>query len=236
VLSGLALAFAIISLIKDGKYIKYMLLALVATCLLITVTPLNAYDVALRDQTQRIMAALKKNDMLKDGKIIANPAVPLEDKIIITDSFDYLMRNYIKEKGRIAPLDDCNYNNFNIVFGFERQYAESEEIKFKYGSFYGDGDILDVNGYSKIYKVRNYYTDSGGNNTFSMIIEDKTYSYNLLADIQDLYNKYGRITDEKILMEYYIEGNKLLLSDVSFEVDGKGQIRIDYFEGWFMIK
>jgi hypothetical protein len=91
-LNILAVIFAIVSLIKSGKYIKQTLLDAIFVALFLTISPMNLQDVPVFEQTWRLTRVLNQNGMIENGSIVAKEDIPHEDKITITSAYNYINR------------------------------------------------------------------------------------------------------------------------------------------------
>lgn len=163
ILNLVVLVYVILSLIKDGKYIRFSLFALSAAVLVLTVGPLNAIRAPIREQTMRLERLLTANDILKDGHIIGEPELSEDDKQAIYSCWIELQHEdgvpeYVNELDKIMAgyghdvfdkftrhlnrsieynsLDISDYSHFSVV---EIVVDNSEPVLFKY-----KGDVYEI--------------------------------------------------------------------------------------------
>ena len=234
-LNLIALAFAIVSLIKNGKYIKQMLIVVAGASLLLTITPVNVFDVPIWEQTDRLMTVLHQNNMIADGKIVAKEEISKEDKIKITSAYNYIDRDYDKsDYDQTQKLPHIIMNTerigFKQIFGFSKEYEKNtwNHSNVKYGQYHYSYDVIDIEGYRNFYVVSQY-----NNETFKLNNSEKIISYNVKEQIEALYDKYG-MDANTVKMEFQVDNNKLILTNVRFMIDESNQLTVNSINGYFL--
>jgi len=224
-LSLLALAFAIVTLIKNCRYIQHMLLVLAGTSLLLTLTPANVLDVPVWNQASRLITALSKNTMLVDGKIIPSENVPEEDRIKISSAYHYLIKSGAKKPGII----EGHNKQFKDLFGFSST-GENGEYSYNRGDRHEEHvyysynyESFDITGYSAFYPV-SYGT---------VVYKD----FDLRGALEALYQQHGT-TSRNLCMEFPVGDDKLILTNASFTVDTRDNkiAKIYSFNGYYLKK
>ena len=257
-LSILALVFAVVTLIKNSRYIKYMLPVWAGASLLLTLTPINVLDVPVWNQTSRLMTVLNKNAMLVDGKIVPGKDVPLEDRIKVSNAVDYLIKSDVKkpdiiESVKIDPESfNLKYNNFGDVFGFDPIYdekqAEKQTLPYKYNSYFHEYNSFDITGYSALYVVskNNLYCESwcadGEKELVIFIDSDKNHKvkFDIIGTLKALYQQHNDDKNDRnngdVVMEFSVGGGKLILTEVSYEINRENKIGSIYSIKGFYLK
>jgi len=246
-----ALAFACITLIRNGKYVKYTLPAAAGLGLLLTVTPLNLFDVPVWNQQGRLIAALERNGMIADGKVEARKDVPKEDRIRITSAYDYL--SPYPWYDYLYPSDGGMYDNdlpdavkdtdragFENIFGFGCEYEESwrnplsYETNRNYIYYQNDFDFLDVADYSRLHTVSGYKYDEGID-SFIFMKDDGPVAFDLLGAAGGLYGEYGDADySYTVRMEFEIGADRLILTSLNFYVEEREGITVTSYSGYFL--
>jgi hypothetical protein len=195
----IASAFIIVSLIKKGKHIKYVILAFAVICLLSSVGPLNAIDIPIYEQTIRLESILKRNDMFADGKIIPNGNISKEDKRAITSAYEEI----IYEDKMPGYLDENS--SFYVIFGFERidEYGNDDQSRHTYVSENAFHDEIDIEGYSKYFVI-----DAYNNEDFEIVIDDVSYDIekqilSIVSDDDDS-DMIIRVADDVVIYLTYV--------------------------------
>lgn len=112
----------------------------------ISIVPtIDAFTVARNNQMSILEETLIKNDMLNDGKLIADASISDGDKKKITSSFQYLRQmDYTRN---IEWLEDGDeYTDFRKIFGFDESeiYINSEKSLYINTK---DNIYIDIQGY-----------------------------------------------------------------------------------------
>ena len=223
VLNVIALLFAIVTLVKGGRWVKYMLLVVAAAALVITITPLNVIDVPIRNQTVRLLSLLRANDMISDGRIVANENVSVEDRIMITSAFDYIRAS---RGNRPDILDGIETRNFLQTFGFQRTFEGRGGWRNLTGLFRYSYQGIDIEAYNRLYWLSEF-----GN---SVNIEVLGFRYDITKHIQEFYEQHGLNYAGRI--EIPVGDNKLILTEVNFTVDENDIIRVTRFTGYLLLR
>ncbi|MCL1846519.1 MAG: DUF4153 domain-containing protein [Coriobacteriia bacterium] len=236
-LNVLALVFAVVSLIRNGRFIKHLLLVAVVASLLLTVTPLNLYDVPLREQAARLTRVLEQNNMVAEGKIVAKDHISLEDKIAITSAFEYLTRNAMDEGKLPDIIKDINRRRFAEVFGFAPEYEDDwRRLQSDYTWYYfrQSYSFIDTEGYSRLYNISKPSYDAADSIALTGS-DEQPLSFDITREIEMLFEQYGQSADD-VTMEFDVEGGKLLLTYVSFQVTKEGVLTINFFDGYYLVR
>jgi hypothetical protein len=217
----IATAFIVVSLIKKGKHIKYVILAFAVICLLSSVGPLNAIDIPIYEQTIRLERVLKRNDMFADGKIIPNGKISEEDKRAITSAYEEII---YEDK---APVYLDEGLSFYDIFGFERidEYGIEDESRHTYMNKSALHDDVDIEGYVKYFIIDVY-----SNDTFEIVIDDVVYDVEeqILAIVSD--------SDDSDMIFKVADDVVIYLSYVSFETDEDAKLMYFSATGFALVK
>jgi hypothetical protein len=228
VLNIVTLGFAVISLMKKGRFLKLMLPVAAGVALIITLTPLNIIDVPMRNQTARLISSLMENDMIADGRIVPNEDVSVGDRLRISIAFRHIIFSSADNPGF---LDGVSSFNFEATFGFQQEFA-SDRIFVWPGSVRSERYDFDVTGFSRFYVV------SGRGEEFNKEVSGEMISYNFKSHLVDLYSEFfffpGGVSYSG-LIEIYIGDNKLVLNNVSFRLSELGEIEVLSFSGFFLL-
>lgn len=150
----LGVAAMVLSLLRKPMGIFFYLAAAVA--LLVTVTPLNARDVPLRQQTARLQNTLVSCGMLTENWDIVAPGRMLTKAEYegIHGSREYL---YFNGYGSLSPFAKGAVDS-EIVRGIDAYYQENAtEGEIRQLDFYHDASMpFNVDGYKRMYPVNSY--------------------------------------------------------------------------------
>jgi hypothetical protein len=234
VLNGIAFVFAAVSLIKDGRFIKYMLLVLAAAALVLTLTPLNIFDIPANDQAARLTATLERNGMLADGVIIPKSDIPEEDKLAITSAYEYLHYDHAGEQHDfVAEIEETG---FEETFGFNREYEwpidDELEPKTEYIHYWNGIDYLDIAEYSRFYPFSS--NTGAANQPVEMAVYGKIFPFDFAKEIRALYEIYGS-EPKSVPMEYEAEGGNIIFTTIDFRIEGE-EIFVDHYAGYYLEK
>lgn len=238
VLNILALVFAVVTLIKGGRFIKPLLLVAVAVSLVLTVTPLNVYDVPLREQTARLTRVLESNNMLVAGKVQPKEDIPQEDMIAITSTYEYISKHAMDTAKLPEPVKGASMDTFAATFGFDPWYEDSwrneqnAKNESQWYSFQYDCDFLDTEEYNRVYFVSSSYHNASGI-IWLLSPDGHLFSHDISKDIKGLYQEYKESPDN-VPMEFDVEGGKLLLTRVQFKASPEGEISISSYDGFYL--
>ena len=222
ILNIFALLFAAVSIIRGGRYVKHMLLAMTATALLITITPLNALDVPVRNQAARLTTVLETNQMLIDGEIIQNADISQEDKIKITSAWQYLRRT----SANTPAVFDLYTSTppataFYQIFGFVQQFEGCDNIIRNWGNFHHTYASIDVEAYREFRSIRSNH------NALSQ------HRFDIQTKTEALFEEHG--LHGNFRMEFEDENSKLLLTRISFFVENN-IVTVTSYEGFLLTK
>ncbi len=247
ILIGISIVTAVLSLIKGGKHVPYILF-LLALCAVITTTGFfNLHDVPIYEQEARLVRLLRDDSMIDNNKeIIAKPDIDVNARVKITSAYDYIVNNNI-QKSKLLKGHDSKEKSFKQVFGFEKEFEKNEDMRYNndniYVSYNSQEQELSISGYSKLIKINYYYKQNiskeiSDTNTLKIHHNEKEYAFELDKFIKELYQQFG-ITDiisqEKLMLE---QGNyKVVISNISFEVNkNNNEIKINNVDGYILEK
>lgn len=217
----IASAFIIVSLIKKGKHVKYVICAFAAVCLISSVGPLNAIDIPIYEQTIRLESILKRNDMFVDKKIIPNAEISEEDKRAVTSAYEEI----IYEDKMPGYLDEDS--SFYEIFGFERidEYGNVDNSRHTYINEDAFHDEVDIEGYRKYYVI-----DAYNEQAFEITIDDVTYDIEkqMLAIVSD--------DDESDMIISVNDDITIYLTYVYYEIDEDAKLVYFSAAGFALVK
>lgn len=109
--------------------VKNRIAAYVAAALIcLFVLPfIGAIDASYYTQSLRLRNALERNDMISGGVIKPSTTVSNEDKIIITESTNYLYNDTDKPAPTWIISNMASISDFNSVFGFNEYYRPNPD-------------------------------------------------------------------------------------------------------------
>jgi len=123
--------------IDKGKRNTILVVSLAITLLISSYGPLSATSVAIRSQNARFENILERNDMLRNGEVIANSDIPDEEKKEIANIINYFNRHYKLSYLEYLPEDYNNTEDTEEVFGFPHYGWNIEQPVSKYFNFHG---------------------------------------------------------------------------------------------------
>jgi len=243
VLIGLSIVTAVVSLIQYGKHVPYVLFLGWLCSLMLTIGPLNLYNVPLNEQESRLIRVLKNNSMLKDNnEIIAKADIDKEEKIKITSAYNYIVGDDV---GKSKLLNAYNGKPFKQVFGFEQEFEENDHRynnNYTYVNYYSKTQDVDLSGYSKMLNIIPYYRPQSiikiDNNILTINYNETEYSIDLNSFIKGVYDEYGTtdmMPQDSLMVEQ--NGIKLIITDISFKVNrSNGDIEINDVMGYVLFR
>lgn len=214
----IGIIFLINSIIK--KNVKYPFLIAAVIIFIFTLTPLNIYNISNFNQEGRLISVLKKNDMLKDGKIVTSNKINEEDKEKIQSAHEFLVNSSGKKsdfvKSIIEKTDTENLYGFKFKELYEFSDYEDEEYyeyeNIEYFSFYHDyeGEEINIKGYSKMYDL---WIEGTKINQHGINIDLYDYFYDLYEN-----NKNIDTLDKKLI--YDIDKNtRIVFTSIDFSIE-----------------
>lgn len=182
------IAFLLLLVIKQSKYIKESIIVAVALIFIGTVTPLNVEEVSYRSQASRIKNILSNQsfDELSD-----------EDKGKCYGAYKYLKRD---DKEDYIDLSEAEIEKIISYNNSINKYDYSNE---KYVYCRKEFDEVDISEYSKIYRINNYRNKSLEDN----IIESLNGKIEVKVDFEEYIksiikaNKIDSIESDKLFEE-----------------------------------
>lgn len=172
ILVSIVLAFLVFAIFKNGKYLKGIFVVIATVAIVFTFTPLNVIDVPDRVQYNRLVSYLESNDMYKDGEVIANTDISLNDKREITNIFEYLVNSGGDNIELIAEFrDKAGYmgydsEDFRNTFGFLPYHVGQVDPNQPESTYFSTTFLytgLDISGYDRyLSNVGNTQGKEGG--------------------------------------------------------------------------
>lgn len=180
--------FIALSILKDAKYLKEILLVAFVMVIICVLSPLNFIDMPIRSQVKRLEKEYKNTNF---------ESLSVEEKKEIKSIYLYIYRNdgeeFLKEKFTEAELNLIE----EYEIPYEDDYDENEELDLQYLSVRKDLDGADISEYRKIYSIDSIYTEQ---EDYSKILLEPSYnSKNKEAELYDgLYVNLSELMDELI--------------------------------------
>ena len=229
-----SLIFAVVILIRQEKGLRDSLLVLCALVILVTLTPLNLFNLPIIEQQYRLKKLLLSNGMLVDNRIIKKSekdiGVMQGDNIVET----YL---YIKKNRHLSNIK-CKFiseeefslpsHRVNEIFGCSGIDRNKEKLRGRIPQLeisYAYNQPINVGGYNQAYHLQSDQLGIKSEEVFCKI-DGKEHIingfYNYLKDFYD-----NNVSDETIYkqIEYEYENykfvilrGKLLLNDKSLNL------------------
>lgn len=187
--------FSIVSEKKNG----FVIMILIVLSLISIIPPVDAFTVGRVYQTNLLKNILQRNSMLSNGKILQNPAVPDNDKILITLISDYIFRFDYAEDIKWVDEGSINYFDFYKTYGFEPKYSSEEPGG---GEYYGiklmlsSDSVIDVSEYEKAIPFRLEVHENSERNYSIAEIEKNGLLYKMDIKTED-ENIYLNLTDQE---------------------------------------
>ena len=232
--------FIFLSIYKEGKYLKEMLLVTVALVFICVLSPFNFIDVPNRNQIKRLEKIYSSNDF---------NSLTNEEKKDCKSIYVYLNRNdgeklleerFTKEElKQISDYVDDSYYDNDDEYDYNRTDYVSVSKKL---------DGFDISEYTRIYKISDYYRFEERKDLSAMEIRDNDNAYNTYVDLKSLIDK---LIDEDYMnnSDEYFESNDnnvlktksenvdIYLTSVSFDYDVYTE-EISYFnyDGYVLVK
>lgn len=221
IFSVTALIFIILTLIKKGKFVKFVILLFGVITLVSSIGPLNILDVPTYNQVARLEKVLVANGMLENNKVIPNKDISAQDKEAIEGSYGFLI-------GKKKAPDYLNKDvPFHILFGFERGYYNEGYDKENYyvnkNKDYQDLDIGDYKYYHRIESNRDA-------NPYIIYINDTRY------DIEEGIKAISKDSDIDDLAFDIGEDIRIYLSYLTYSIGPNDEVNYLYFEGFALTK
>ncbi|MDF2557652.1 MAG: hypothetical protein K0R71_1480 [Bacillales bacterium] len=233
VLNMIALLFSIASLVKGGKYSKQMLPVIMCATLLLTITPLNAIDVPIRNQSARLVNVLNKYDMIQNENIVQNSNVSDDDKIKISDSYQYI----VSSGGHLPSIlnGKASKKSFSELFGFEMKSNDQFQNE-RYVNYYYEYKSIQIAGYSEFYSIQpgDLIDGDNGSKILKLNQSGNPITFDPKKEISELYSKYGEQYNKPMVFE--TKDGKIILTSISFTIDNTGNIKVMEFFGYFLLK
>ena len=230
--------------------IKFIPISLAFFSLVTVLGPFNAFKVSERSQVGRLEATLEKNNMLKDGKIVAaTDSLDNADAEIIRTTINYLQNNGHYEKlvpmlglsGEASKPDWQTISNLLIKLGIEQSMDNTKTCSVYFDT--NNEQVIEITGYNQLYRINAYQKAKLSDDFTGFQITDgmtglqyvkngqKQDSFDLRPYCQKLQEKglcnEGVLHDSLSVFEASAAGFdlKFLVESLSFEDDGNLKIR-----------
>lgn len=203
--------FVILSLVKNGRWIRFSLLAGAAIVFVLSLTGLSVIDLGVRSQTRIFESVLQRTDFVHGGHFSDPAAVSKDDKELLRGSWKYLSAHKRLPAGYCAP--DANADEFYHLFGFP--LFSLTETTEKDGMIVYSRDSrqksFDVSGYRTV--THFYYTYPAANSGSKPIagVEDNCV-FNIAPII--LQPEYRNQNKSSIQLD---ADTQLIIDDMSYE-------------------
>ena len=216
-----ALSFIILTLVKQGRYVKHVITGFAILVFISTFGPLNVIDVPVYEQTHRLEKVLVRNNMLSDGQVKPNKDISDEDKKIISSCHSYLI---YEEK---APSYINEQDSFYALFGFDKfdDYGNIDAYRLIHLSKNNSYDTLDISGYSYY-----YYVDQISSQEFEIEINETIY------DVTEWIMNIKEGTDKSDMVFDVTNDIRVYLTYVYYEMDNEGILRYFGAQGFALKK
>ncbi len=195
------------------------------------VPPIDAFTISRYSQENMLRRVLRKNEMLKKDKIIANSNISDDDKKKIAIAVEYLDRMGYAEKISWLPDEFNAYEDFYDLFGFYQYDIPNKDIVNIFVSR-NPNMIYDIAGYDVM--ARTYVNMEEIDDSIISDIEKEGSRYRLLKEksgtffkiiLEDVNNKEVIHFDTKEIFTKYrnfsMEKTQLTKEDASFLVENE---------------
>lgn len=225
--------------VKRGRFVPYMVFVCAAIAIVTSTGPFNVIDVVIRSQDNRIIAVLRRNDMLTpDMRVVAKGDISDEDKQVIRDAFNESFAYNEESRAKSRVMRDYEGVEFAEIFGFERwsDYADKGNTK-RYVSYgtrgQGVGGIrFSVSGYDEIrefnYNEHNKYRES-----FEAAYEQEMQDFARALSSKYKDSNYNLNSSE---MEIIGRDYKIIVTSISMSVDKAGVVEDVGASGYILTK
>ncbi|WP_192988014.1 DUF4153 domain-containing protein [Carnobacterium mobile] len=189
------LVFSFLPVRKNG----IVAAVLITFCLLSIVPPIDAFTVSRVNQTHVLEEVLVKNNMLENNEVVPNASISEEDKVRITETFDYLERmDYVKDVEWL-PSNVATYQQFETTFGFAKEYEnQNTNQNGQYVNLDWNGELsLPVKGYDQLIRLDLYGSQTETSEKKTLTFEKDSSVYTLVKQLKDDGYYSLNLTDEK---------------------------------------
>ncbi len=163
--------------IRLKRSFQYIVIAAVLIMIISLDAPINAFTISFNSQYNRLKSILQRNDMLVNGKLIANADVDAAEQEQICDLIDYFIDQEQVDQISFLPADFNEYDDMNALFGFEYQgyHHYRDETEYLTRHYYGSVIDKPISGYNSFFSVE---LPDDDNNQILQIDDD----YNLVVN------------------------------------------------------
>lgn len=222
-LSLTAIIYTVISLFKNGRYVKYIFPIFAGIAIISTIGPLNFIDVPVYEQTARFETVLKANNMLKDNVITPNPDISDDDKAVIRSTYSELR----KSDSNKTPVYLKNID-FDETFGFEH-YNDYYYNDYKYFDKYVEHEEIEIAGYNYM-KSLSLNDREIDNKTITFSVADRNY------DITGIVMGINNNSPDSVMVIQLDHNTIIYLSSISYSIDANGNLKYYRINGYVIYR
>lgn len=217
--------FSVMSLIliaiKNGQYFKSCLLVLAVLVLIVTISPLNMYDVSYISQVNRLKSMLTKFGMLENGKLVNHDREKLDniltshDKSMLISATSFITGYDYYHKGLPAFLEGYDNDPYQFYGFSDNLYDYSGKFELYYNHFefldYTE-QVVDISQHNKLFFFSKY--EYIGMERIAIEIDGEEYNItDFLLSLND--------TDKHTQIIYELDSISFVFSEISFTYNDK---------------
>lgn len=200
--------FIALSIIKDAKYLKEILLVAFVMVIICVLSPFNFIDMPIRSQVKRLEKEYKNTNF---------ESLSVEEKKEIKSIYLYIIRDGGEEllNKRFTEEELNEIEEYKIPYDYEYEYENQIEMEYLYVRKTLDG--ADISNYSKIYTADSIYRDQ---EDYSKVLVDvEEIDEEIYVDFSGLMKE---LMDEDIKLKdadkYFEKNNVLTTSDGKYDI------------------
>ncbi len=167
---------------KQHGYIAAVLLVLATISI---VPPVDAFTVSKHNQINKLETILVENNMISDGTVVPNPEASMEDRVVITNTMNYLRNMGYEDEISFLPEGYEPYRDFQETFGFPTTYTVNDTTpegqQGHYVYFQREGPyIYKVAGYDVMFQQNLYYHEDEEpeiGNPIQFVVDQSMFTY-----------------------------------------------------------
>ena len=200
--------FIALSIIKDAKYLKEILLVAFVMVIICVLSPFNFIDMPIRSQVKRLEKEYKNTNF---------ESLSVEEKKEIKSIYLYIVRDGGEEllNKRFTEEELNEIEEYKISYDYDYEYENQIEMEYLYVRKTLDG--ADISNYSKIYTADSIYRDQ---EDYSKVLVDvEEIDEEIYVDFSGLMKE---LMDEDIKLKdadkYFEKNNVLTTSDGKYDI------------------